>query len=177
MGNDMNFCPSCGGRNIRNEHDRKWGCPDCGYRLYNNVAAAVGLVIEDADGRILFERRAKEPRRGFLAFPGGFVDPDETAEEAAARECLEETGASPATLEYIASFPNTYEYKGIVYKTCDLFFRATLPEGASLRAEAGEVLAFEARSVRNRAELDALDLAFVSARRTLELWLSKRGGE
>jgi len=174
MKNDFNFCPECGSKNIQNINMRKWLCKDCGFDLYNNVAAAVGLLIEKSDGKILFERRAKEPRKGFLAFPGGFVDPDESAEEACYRECFEEIGVKPESIEYIASFPNTYEYKKIQYKTCDMFFAAKLPENASLKAQAGEVLAFEERSVKNEEELACLPLAFDSARKVLEIWLKRK---
>lgn len=173
MKNDFNFCPACGGKHIQNVKMRKWFCADCGFDLYNNVASAVGLVIETPEG-ILLEKRAKEPRKGFLAFPGGFVDPDETAEEACIRECKEEIGVEPLSLRYIASFPNTYDYKNIRYKTCDLFFEAILPEKAELHAQEGEVLGFERRPVRNDEELAALPLAFESARKTLALWLRSK---
>lgn len=174
MQNDFRFCPQCGGGRIENVAMRKWLCADCGFDLYNNVATAVGLIICGADGRVLFERRAKEPRKGFLAFPGGFVDPDETAEEAAFRECVEETGVRPQSLRYLCSFPNTYEYKHIVYKTCDLFFEAELPAGADLTAQAGEVTAFDWQHVRNEQELADVPLAFESARRTLAFWLEQK---
>ncbi|MCR4823651.1 MAG: NUDIX domain-containing protein [Treponema sp.] len=173
MKNDFNFCPSCGSKKIKNVNMRKWLCEDCGFDLYNNVASAVGLVIESREG-ILFERRAKEPRKGFLAFPGGFVDPDESAEEACIRECREEIGVEPLSLEYIASFPNTYEYKNIQYKTCDMFFAAKLPEDAELKPEEGEVLGFESIQIKNQEDLKNLPLAFESARKTLEFWLKKR---
>lgn len=171
MKNDFNFCPNCGGKNIQNVNMRKWKCANCEFTLYNNVAAAVGLVIQKGDGKILFERRAKEPRKGFLALPGGFVDPDESAEEACFRECREEIGVEPLSLRYIATFPNIYEYKNIQYKTCDIFFEAKLPENAQLHAQEGEVLGFEECFVRNEQELMALPLAFESARKTLGLWL------
>ena len=115
MSNDFLICPKCQSKNIQNINARKWFCPDCGFDLYNNVAAAVGLIIEDTDGTLIFEIRAKEPRKGFLALPGGFCDPDESAEQAAFRECREETGVEPSSIKYIASFPNTYIYKEIKY--------------------------------------------------------------
>ena len=174
MQNDFSFCPACGGKHIQNVQMRKWLCADCGFDLYNNVATAVGLIICDGDGRVLFERRGKEPRKGFLAFPGGFVDPDETAEQAAFRECEEETGVRPTFVRYLCSFPNTYEYKNIVYKTCDLFFVAELPDGAALTAQADEVTAFERCFVRNQTELAELPLAFESARKTLAFWLEQK---
>ncbi|WP_407426618.1 NUDIX domain-containing protein [Treponema sp.] len=174
MKNDFTFCPECGSKNIQNVKMRKWLCSDCGFDLYNNVASAVGLLIQTKEGKILLEKRAKEPRKGFLAFPGGFVDPDETLEEACFRECKEETGVEPVSLKYIASFPNTYEYKNIQYKTCDVFFEAKLPVNAELHAQEGEVLGFSEVSVQNEKELAEVPLAFESARKTLELWLKMR---
>lgn len=174
MKNDFTFCPSCGSKNIQNVNMRKWFCADCAFDLYNNVAAAVGLVIQTDEGKILLEKRAKEPRKGFLAFPGGFVDPDETAEEACVRECKEELGVTPASLKYIASFPNTYEYKNIQYKTCDIFFEAKLPKDAQFRPQESEILDLEEVFVRNEEELAAVPLAFDSARKTLEMWLKMR---
>ena len=81
--------------------------------MYNNVASAVGVIFHDKDCNVLFEKRAKNPRKGFLALPGGFCDRDETAEQAVLRECLEETGAKPNNIKYLCSFPNDYEYKDI----------------------------------------------------------------
>ena len=43
------------------------------------------------DGRLLLLRRAIEPAVGKWAFPAGFVEPGETAEQAITREVLEET--------------------------------------------------------------------------------------
>lgn len=152
---------------------RKWLCPDCGFDLYNNVASAVGLIIKDPQGNVLLEKRAKEPRKGFLALPGGFVDPGETAEEACFRECKEELGVMPVSVKYLCSFPNTYEYKNIVYKTCDLFFEAVLPENCTFKPQESEVLSLDAYSIRNQEELEELPLAFESARKTFEVWLKK----
>jgi mutator protein MutT len=174
MQNDFNFCPNCGGKNIQNVNMRKWKCDDCGFTLYNNVAAAVGLVIQNKNGKVLFEKRAKEPRKGFLALPGGFVDPNETAEEACFRECKEEIGVEPLSVKYIATFPNTYEYKNVLYKTCDIFFEAVLPENAELHAQEGEVLGFEEVSIKNEEDLKDVPLAFESARKTLTLWLKDK---
>ncbi|WP_191013412.1 NUDIX hydrolase [Treponema zioleckii] len=173
MKNDFKFCPECGKTGIQNVNMRKWKCADCGFTLYNNVASAVGLVIANSEGKILFERRAKEPRKGFLALPGGFTDPNESLEEACLRECFEETGVKPVSLKYLASFPNDYEYKNIFYKTCDVFFIAQLPESYELKPQEGEVLSFEFHSVNTEEELKNLPLAFESARKTLELYIKQ----
>ena len=173
--NKFTFCPQCGKQNIQTlKGGRKWLCPDCGFELFHNVASAVGLIILNKDGQMLFERRAKDPRKGFLAFPGGFIECDETAEDGALRECEEEIGVRPISVGYVCSFPNTYEYNGIVYKTCDMFFEAVLPKDCVLHAQESEVSAFEWRSVRSAEDIDSLPLAFESARRTLHFWLEKK---
>lgn len=174
---EFKYCPNCSKEiNLSNleKYRRFWKC-DCGFELFNNIASAVGLVIKMNDGKILFERRAKEPRKNFLAFPGGFVDPDESAEEACRRECFEEIGVIPEKIEYIASFPNTYNYNGVQYKTCDIFFEAKLPENAKLKAQESEVLSFEPKFVRNKEELNEIPLAFDSAKKVLEKYLEKTG--
>lgn len=173
--NKFIFCPQCGSRKIETKlGGRKWQCPECGFDLYNNVASAVGIVITNERGEVLFEKRAKEPRKGFYVVPGGFTEPDETGEAAAARECTEEIGVTPEHVRYLCSFPNTYEYKDIVYKTCDLFFTASLPAGAKLTPQEGEVSSLFWLPVHSAAELENIPLAFESAKKTLLLWLEEK---
>ena len=175
MKNNFNMCPSCGSQKIEWRDGKKWLCPDCGFDLYNNVAAAVGIVLYDDEGNILFEVRAKEPRKGFLCLPGGFVDPDERAEAAVERECREEMGAEILGADFLCTFPNTYAYKNIEYKTCDIFFKAKLSSKyknmqefiKTLHREESEVVGFEIHKVVTAADVEALSLAFESAHKTL----------
>ncbi|MCR5385824.1 MAG: NUDIX domain-containing protein [Treponema sp.] len=182
MSNDFNVCPMCQSRNIIYKDNKKWFCPDCGFDLYNNVAAAVGLIIVDIDGSIIFEVRAKEPRKGFLAVPGGFCDQDESAEEAALRECMEETGITPASVQYLTSFPNTYEYKEITYKTCDLFFIAefnpsSLPKGKKIidcmKNQESEVVEFKGIKINSLEDIENFPAAFPSLINTLKVWYKR----
>ena len=179
MKNDFKLCPMCGSKKIENHNNRKWLCPDCGFDLYCNVAAAVGVIICDGEHNILFEVRAKNPRKGFLALPGGFVDPDEKAEEAIVRECREEIGAEIKNVRFLCTNPNDYEYKGIAYKTCDMFFTAELAGSfknmdeliLSLHGQESEVQAFTSCKVESMEDIKKIPLAFESARKTLEEWV------
>ncbi|HET7309691.1 MAG TPA: NUDIX domain-containing protein [Mycobacteriales bacterium] len=51
-----------------------------------------GAVVIDDQGRLLLVRRGHEPALGKWSLPGGRIEPGESAERAAAREVLEETG-------------------------------------------------------------------------------------
>ncbi len=57
---------------------------------HRHVVAVGGIVVHD--GGVLLVRMAYGPARGQYMFPGGTVDPDETLDQAAAREVEEETG-------------------------------------------------------------------------------------
>tara|TARA_B110000503_G_C7128463_1_gene405745 strand:- start:1423 stop:1839 length:417 start_codon:yes stop_codon:yes gene_type:complete len=91
--------------------------------LYHNIAAAVAVIIKHED-KILFTVRNIDPDKGKWDLPGGFIDPDENAEQAACRELKEELGINllPSDLKYIATSPNNYLYKNVPYKTLDVFF-------------------------------------------------------
>jgi ADP-ribose pyrophosphatase YjhB (NUDIX family) len=91
--------------------------------LYHNIAAAVAVIIKH-DGKILFTIRNVEPDKGKWDLPGGFIDPDENAEEAACRELKEELGIDllPKDLKYITTSPNNYLYRNVLYRTMDIFY-------------------------------------------------------
>ena len=59
-------------------------------------------VLVDGD-RVLLAQRGKSPDRGLWGFPGGHVEPGETALEAARRELFEETGVRARPVEYLTN--------------------------------------------------------------------------
>ena len=78
---------------------------------YPHPAVTTDCVIFGFDGselQVLLIERGIEPFKGKWAFPGGFLNMDETAGEGAMRELKEETGLENA---YIEQF-NTYSEPG-----------------------------------------------------------------
>lgn len=91
----FNFCPRCGHELVLREKDDgrlRPNCSNCGYTVYANPGVAVGVLVTDEEKRVCLVLRGEEPRKGFWGLPAGFMEGDETAEEGAVRECLEETG-------------------------------------------------------------------------------------
>ena len=68
-------------------------CRSCLKYLSNGPAAVVAVIMHTVEGRLLV-RRGIEPHKGTYAFPGGYIDHQETWQEAAIREVKEETGVT-----------------------------------------------------------------------------------
>ncbi|MCF6365974.1 MAG: NUDIX hydrolase [Bacteroidales bacterium] len=74
---------------------------------YPRPALTVDCIIlneEEQETKILLIKRKHEPFKNTWAFPGGFVDIDETTENAAKRELKEETGIIADNLIQINTF-------------------------------------------------------------------------
>ena len=124
-------CPVCGSKRFAEHNEKSMHCADCGFTYYQNPSAATAAFITNSRGELLVERRGKEPAKGTLDLPGGFIDNDETAEEGVAREIMEETGLRVIRTEYMFSLPNIYLYSGMTIHTLDIFFRCEVAEGAT----------------------------------------------
>lgn len=127
------FCPECGSDRFAIHDEKSKHCTECGFTYYFNIAAATVALIFNARGELLVCRRAKDPAKGMLDLPGGFVDMKETAEEGVKREVQEETGLRVEQVSYLFSLPNRYPYSGFTVHTLDLFFRCTVSPSATLQ--------------------------------------------
>lgn len=68
------------------------------------TADCIVFARKELDFRVLLVQRANEPYKGKWAFPGGFMNMDETTEEAARRELKEETGLIVDDIRQIGTF-------------------------------------------------------------------------
>lgn len=74
---------------------------------YPHPAVTTDCVIFSFDGndlKVLLIQRGNNPYKGYWAFPGGFLNMDENAEQGALRELQEETGLIPNHIEQFHTF-------------------------------------------------------------------------
>jgi ADP-ribose pyrophosphatase YjhB (NUDIX family) len=162
------FCPKCGAPRNATTAVSPFDCPSCGFHYYFNPTIAVGGILCGKDGRLLLIRRAKDPAKGKLAVPGGFVDFGETAEQALRREVREEVNLELASLEYVCSQPNSYLYRDVTYPVLDLYFAARITDG-----EAGAYDGVESICWVEAAQVNPAEMAFTSMQEALRIYLAK----
>ena len=183
------YCPKCSSKKITFQEGKVFRCPDCNFVYYHNTAAATGCLIivpgdsEQESERIVLLVRGKEPGLGKLDIPGGFVDNGEGIIEGLHRELQEEIGWTPhiptgANLYDIytlyASFPNVYDYKGIKYNTCDIYFYVRAPglKPEDLLLEKAEIA--DVHFLRP-GEIDFSKFAFPSTLNAVNAYLKQSG--
>jgi ADP-ribose pyrophosphatase YjhB (NUDIX family) len=140
----------------------RWICDECGEIHYQNPKLVIGTIPQHGE-KILLCRRAIEPRYGYWTLPAGFMENDETAGQAAARETLEEAGArvelgAPFSMICVPRVNQVHLF--YCAKLLDLKFK---PGEESL-----EVALFEEDRIPWK------DIAFRTVGLTLKLWLADR---
>ena len=128
------YCPRCGSSHFEERNEKAKKCTDCGFVYYFNPSAATVAFILNPQRELLVCRRAKEPAKGTLDLPGGFLDMYETAEDGVGREVKEETGLCVSKTSYLFSLPNTYLYSGFLVHTLDMFFLCLVDDCTSVKA-------------------------------------------
>ncbi|KFN17556.1 NUDIX hydrolase [Aeromonas bestiarum] len=152
------YCPRCGVKSLQKRSEKEFAC-GCGFHFFQNVASAVMVALCWQD-EVLVAVRGRDPGKGLLDLPGGFVDPGESLEEALVRELKEELGLdlTEETPCYLGSFANVYPYDDVVYHTCDTVFLLELVQKPAVVA-ADDVAACEWRKL---AGISPTEFAFRS---------------
>jgi NADH pyrophosphatase NudC (nudix superfamily) len=107
----FNYCPRCATALVRGPQagrDRL-SCPACGWVHWDNPTPVVAAVIE-VDGKVLLARNVAWPEKMF-ALVAGFLERDESPQQAVAREVREETGLDVTATHLIGvyEFPRRNE--------------------------------------------------------------------
>ena len=68
------------------------------------VTADCVVITREAEPKVLLIQRGFAPYKGCWAFPGGFMNMDETTEQCAIRELEEETGLKVSTVYQIGTY-------------------------------------------------------------------------
>ncbi len=168
---DPKFCSRCGAPMRRgvppDDHRERHICTQCRWVHYLDPKVACGTISE-IDGKFALIQRNIEPKKGFWSFPCGFMEIDETTEQAALRETREETGLEVELQGHLGtySYPDNFYGGSIVV----VVYRARVL-GGTLRAD-DDVC--DARMIAP-AEIPWEQLAFASSHSAIRDWLHAKG--
>ena len=94
------------------------------------VTADSVVITKEAEPKVLLIERGADPFKGCWAFPGGFLNMDETTEQCAVRELEEETGMKILGLQQIGAYSKvdrdprgrtiTVAYLAVVDSPCEV---------------------------------------------------------
>ncbi|MDF2628818.1 MAG: hydrolase [Symbiobacteriaceae bacterium] len=94
-----------------------------GARFQGKIVVGVLGAVTDADGRLLFVAQQKGPFAGSWLLPGGGVEPGESAEDAVAREVMEETGLAMTGIQFTGLYEMRGRWSGGDYHLMMMAFR------------------------------------------------------
>ena len=159
------YCPACGTELDSPDPDGGGRCPNCERSWYRNSSPTVGAAIVH-DGRALATVRGREPEKGRLDVPGGFLGPGEHPLDGLRREVKEELDVDvDATVEDCISMA-IHRYGSEGDFVLALGFRATVSGGPAMAELTGSDDVAEVRWV-SAQELEDLDFAWPHDRELL----------
>ena len=161
------FCPSCATKLGDRDEEGGAHCPECGRTWYRNSAPTTGAAIVK-DGRVLLTVRAREPEKGRLDVPGGFLHVGEDPVAGLKREVKEELGIDieVGVGDCLSMVPHEYGEGGDF--VLSLGFRARLVRGQPSASDDVADIKWA-----NISELDELDFAWEHDRRLVKLALEQ----
>ena len=116
----------------------------------NNPITVVDVIIQQ-DSDVLFAKRKKEPFKGYLGLPGGFVNIGETVEEAARREVKEETSLDIELTDILGVFSDPQrDPRGHIMSTV-FIGRVPSNEDAKARDDASQLEWIDLQTVSDKS--------------------------
>ncbi len=162
------YCPYCGYGLIDKfvEGRVRRYCKSCADPIYENPVPAACLVTVDDCDRILLVKRSVDPKKGMWCLPGGFMELQETPEEAGLRELKEETGVE-GKIEMLLGVTT---HSGSMYDTI-------LMTGFLVRQYCGEPIAGDDADEVKWFERDAMpEIAFTSHKNFINIYYCAYAG-
>lgn len=104
--------------------------------FYESPRSCAEVALFNDLGEVLLVKRAREPWKGTLDLPGGFLEAGETAEAAMLREVEEELGLAAdllSKLRYVTAWPTEYPWGKEVYDVITTTFTAKILGEVTLR--------------------------------------------
>lgn len=129
---EINYCRRCG-LELKKVNNHTFDCNN-NHTEFVNPSPTVGVFIIDGEN-ILMSVRGIEPGKGMLDSFGGFLDGEESFEDAVIRELKEETQLTPQDYQppkYLCSASATYNYKGENKPVVSAFYTTQLKPGANI---------------------------------------------
>lgn len=161
-------CPSCGTKSSASIEKTVFTCKSCLLEIHFSPVTSAAALIRDRTGNVLFIKRKKEPHKGKLGIPGGFVNPGENLESALNREIKEEVGIELESWSYLGGWPNQYPYKSVVYSVTDIYFIARVKDFEAIQICPDEV---DGVYISDPREIAPEDFAFVSLKRAVSEYI------
>ena len=162
---ELNFCPQCGHELVDREafgRPRR-ACPTCSRIVFREHKVAAGVLV-DRGGEVLLVRRRFEPRKGKWSLPAGFVDADEDPDDAAVRECREETGLEVEVTGLLHVVPGREHPRGA---DIVIVYRARLIGGEIRPCDDADEVAFFAADALPPLAFRATEVALTAWRKTV----------
>jgi ADP-ribose pyrophosphatase YjhB (NUDIX family) len=135
------FCPDCGSSlTLKKVEDRtRFFCEECSQVIWQNPKPVAWVLVQKGEEYLLV-KRANQPDKDEWDIPGGFLELDESFEEAAVRELKEETGVEL----------NTHKIE--VYDTISFSRSENHVVGVVFHTEISEVSKLDARDDAEEAQ-------------------------
>jgi 8-oxo-dGTP diphosphatase len=164
----IHFCPTCGQPVIQKEVEGRMRpfCTACDRAFFQDPKVAAAVLVEK-EGKVLLVKRANVPERGKWTLPAGFVDAGEDPQEAAKRECFEETGLHIRIQSLLDLFYGKEHERGA---DIVILYRGKIESGSP---EAGD----DAQKAAFFGSNELPPLAFDATRKSIQCWLELRKGE
>ena len=147
-----NYCLRCGATigSKRVDGMKREYCPTCHIVFYDNPLPVVSSVVVNKNREVLLVLRDREPEQARWCLPSGFVEMNESIEEAVLRELHEETGLTGKVVRLL----DTVSYRNEFYG--DLIWISFEVQRTGGKVVAGD----DARDARYWPITKPLDLAF-----------------